>query len=86
MKFIKSQDKQTIVNANKISYISIYKELDDDDEETGNEEIALFLSANSDDTYCSMGSYRTLDEAIRNLDKLVTFLSSSNTSGLHEIS
>ena len=86
MKVIKCQNKLSLVNAQHIHHISAEDELDEDGEETGNMEICVHFDADEDAFSHTMATYRTTDECIRNLDKLASFLSSSISTGLHEMS
>ena len=89
MKIIKSQDGETIVNAEHIFYIEILDELDENDEETGDYEIVVYFDLNvpghDDEAHYRIANYHSREESLRNLDRLASFLSSGNPSGLHEM-
>jgi len=87
MKLIRSQDKLILINAQHVSHILIAAEEDDDGDTTGNMDIDVFLGDFHDDSYSrTIATHRTTEECVRSLDKLAAFLSSSNSSGVYEMS
>jgi len=85
MKFIKSQDKHELINAKDVFNISITDSLDEDDDGNDFSDIDVFFDANEDSIVRTIATYRKLDVAVSNLDKLANFLTSGSASGLYEM-
>ena len=82
MKIIRSQNKLSLVNAKHIFHIEAEDEVDENDLETGNIDIAIHFDAHGDSFKHTVATYSTTEECIQNLDKLAVFLSSDEISGL----
>jgi len=85
MKLIKSQNKQFIVSARHISLIEVGEQTDRCGSGTGDVDIDVHLGNESGDDVYTIATYRTKDEALRQMDRLATFLSSNANHGLHEM-
>jgi len=87
MKLIRSQDKLVLINAQHLSQILIADAEDEDGDATGFMDIDAFLGDFHDDSYSrTIATHRTTEECVRSLDRLAAFLSSSSSSGVHEMS
>jgi len=85
MKLIRSQDKLSIINAKYIFQISVADTLDEDGDETGESDVDIYFDFHEESWTQTIATYRTQDECIRNLDRLVTFLSSSTPTGVFDM-
>jgi len=85
MKIVKSQNKEIIINAKDIFHIIIDNAIDEDGDATGNLDIDVYFDVHPDSHSWTIASYSSMDDAIRNLDKLAKFLASDNSAGLYEM-
>jgi len=87
MKLIRSQDKLSVINTKYIFQISIEESIieDDDGDEIEEYDIDIYFDFKEDNWTQTVASYRSRDECIRNMDRLVAFLGSSTPTGVFDM-
>jgi len=85
MKLIKSQDRLSVINSQKIYHIDIDEEYDTKGRVTGSMDIDVYYDNDENSLMKTIATYSTEEECSRNFEKLVDFLGSDTSSGVFEM-